>query len=229
MTHAIIECSPGNSQQGITWKMDRSMHKKMIDLIAVIVAISLTAGCGKKTPETIPHHESGSCALIVTDIYEECMANNDVQGAKDVLESYTYLMAFCCGVVNYDDVKNKDYNNIQYDTGDLQLAVAAYNEYNEESAMDVEVGWICQFNSCTQEQHDAVDAYVEWFHKGQNVTAEGLVRDYRREFDSKYTELKRLYEIPAAPAYDNLTPAQFREVQNYMKDPSYQVDTSVWD
>ena len=28
---------------------------------------------------------------------------------------------------------------------------------------------------------------------------------------------------------NDLTPAQFREVQNYMKDPDYQVDLSVWE
>ena len=66
--------------------------------------------------------------MIVSDIYEECMADNDIQGAKEVLETCEYLMAFCCNLVNYEDVKNRDYNNIQYDIGDLQLAVAAYNE-----------------------------------------------------------------------------------------------------
>ena len=79
--------------------------------------------------------------------------------------------------------------------------------------MDIEVDWICQFNLCTDEQHDAISAYGEWFHKGQNVTAEGLIRDYRRKFDSKYNEIKQLYDIEKAPAYDNLTPAQFSEVQ----------------
>lgn len=201
---------------------------RVLKLFALVMVFGLVVGCGKKTPETtLSHHERGSCTLIATDIYEECIANNDIQGAKDVMETYRHLLTFYCGAVNYDDVKNRDYNNIQYNIGDLQLAVAAYNEYNDESAMDIEVDWICQFNSCNQEQHDAVDAYVEWFHKGQNVTSDGLIRDYRNEFDSKYTELKRLYDITGAPAYNNLTPAQFREVQNYMKDPSYQVDTSV--
>lgn len=210
--------------------MNRSMFNKVLKLLALVMVFGFVAGCSKKTPETTASHdEYGSCTLIVTEIYDECMANNDIQGANDVLETYTYLLAFCCGAVNYDDVKNRDYNNIQYDVGDLQLAVAAYNDFNEESAMDVEVDWICRFNSCTQEQHDAIDAYVEWFHKGQNVTSDGLIRDYRREFDSEYTELKRLYSITGAPAYDNLTPAQFKEVQNYMKDPDYQVDTTVWE
>ena len=197
---------------------------KVLKLFALVLVFGFVVGCGKKTQEaTASHAEYGSCTLIVTEIYDECMANNDTQGAKDVLETYTYLLAFCCGAVNYDDVKNRDYNNIQYDIGDLQLAVATYNE---ESGMDVEVDWICQFNSCTQEQHDAIDAYVEWFHKGQSAT---LIRDYRSEFDSKYTEIKRLYDINGAPAYDNLTPAQFKEVQNYMKDPNYQIDTTLWE
>ena len=204
--------------------MNKSMFNKIIKLFALVMVFGLVAGCGKKTPETTaPHDEYGSCTLIVTEIYDECIANNDTQGAKDVLETYTYLLAFYCGAVNYDDVKNRDYNNIQYDIGDLQLAVAVYNE---ESSMDVEVDWICQFNSCTQEQHDAIDAYVEWFHKGQSVT---LISDYRSEFDSEYSELKKMYGITGAPAYDNLTPAQFKEVQNYMKDPNYQIDTTLWE
>ena len=205
------------------------LTSKMIILSVLIMLIGLMAGCSKKAPETLTHHESGSCALIVSDIYADCVANKDAQGAKDVLETYENLMAFCCDVVNYDDVKNRNYNNIQYNIGDLQLAVSAYNEYNEDSATDIEVDWICQFNSCTNEQHDAIDAYVEWFHKGQNVTPNGLVRDYRYEFDSKYNEIKKKYDIKNAPAYDALSPAQFSEVQKYMKDASYQVDTSLWE
>ena len=209
--------------------MNKSIHKKIIELMVVIVAFSFMVGCGSKPPEITTHHEYGSCVLIATDIYDECIANNDSQGAKDALETLEYLLAFYTGVVNYEDVKNRDYNKIQYNIGDLQLAVAAYNENNEESAMDIEVDWICQFNSCTPEQHEAIDAYVEWFHKGQNVTAEGLVRDYRREFDSKYTELKKMYDITGTPAYNALTPDQFKEVQKYMKDQFYQVDTTVWE
>ena len=119
------------------------MVKKIIVLMVVMVAISFMTGCGKKTPETtMTHHESGSWDLITTEIYNECMANNDIQGAKDILEMKTYLSAFCCNEVNYADVKNRDYNSIQYSIGDLQIAVAAYNENNDESVMDVEVDWM---------------------------------------------------------------------------------------
>lgn len=206
------------------------MLKKIIKLMAVIVAFSFMAGCGKKTSEpAMTHHEFGSVTLMFSQLYEECMANNDTQGAQDAVETYRYLGAFYCNRVYYEDVKNRNYNNIDYDIGELQIAVAAYNEYNDESAIDVEVDWICQFSSCTKEQHDAVDAYVEWFYEGQYVTADGLIRDYENELEKKYAEIRRSYDITDAPAHRELTPAQFQEVQKYIKDPSYQVDTTVWD
>ena len=209
--------------------MNKSMQKITIVLMAVMAAISFMTGCGKKTPEiTATHHESGSWDLITTEIYNECMANNDVQGAKDILEMKEYLAAFYCNEVNYEDVKNRDYNSIQYSIGDLQIAVAAYNENNDESAMDVEVEWICQFNSCTQEQHDAIDAYVEWY----GTQSAGDIRDkYGFRISDAYNEVISKYhiDISKCPAYDHLTPAQFQEVQKYMADPNYQVDISVWE
>ena len=76
--------------------------------MAVIVAFSFMAGCGKRTPEpTATHHESGRYYLILSEIYGECMANNDIQGAKDALDMITKFSAFYCSYVNYDDVKNK--------------------------------------------------------------------------------------------------------------------------
>jgi hypothetical protein len=195
--------------------------------MTVIVAFSFMAGCGKRTPEpTATHHESGSYTLILSEIYDECMANNDIQGAKDALDMITKFSAFYCSYVNYDDVKNKNYNNIEFYVGKLQIAVAAYNEYNDEAAMDVEVDWICHYDSCTKEQLDAIDAYVNWYHtKKGNV----LIGDYKDLVSHKYDEIKQNNDIPHPPAYDCLTPAQFMEVQNYIKDPSYQVDTTVWD
>ena len=206
--------------------MNKSMQKITIVLMAVMAAISFMTGCGKKAPEiTATHHESGSWDLITTEIYNECMANNDVQGAKDILEMKEYLAAFYCNEVNYEDVKNRDYNSIQYSIGDLQIAVAAYNENNDESAMDVEVDWICQINSCTQEQHNAIDAYVNWYHTQKGNV---LIGDYRDLVSYKYDEIKQNNDIPHPPAYDRLTPAQFMEVQKYMADPDYRVDTTVW-
>ena len=203
------------------------MLKKIIKLMAVIVAFSFMAGCGKRTPEpTATHHESGSYTQILSEIYGECMANNDIQGAKDALDMITKFSAFYCSYVNYDDVKNKNYNNIEFYVGKLQIAVAAYNEYNDEAAMDVEVDWICHYDSCTKEQLDAIDAYVNWYHTQKGNV---LIGDYRDLVSYKYDEIKQNNDIPHPPAYDRLTPAQFKEVQKYIKDPSYQVDTTVWD
>lgn len=209
--------------------MNISKHRISIVLIAVLAAFSFMTGCGKKATEiTTTHHEYGSYTLIAAEICEECMANNDIQGAQEVLDMKINLGAFYCEFVSYDDVKNKNYNNINYDIGALQIAVAAYNEYNDESAMDVEVDWICQFDSCTQEQHEAIAGYVHWFNYAQNGNVERTIESYRHLVHENYVEIMIEYDLHNAPGYDDLTPAQFQEVQNYMKDPNYLVDVSVW-
>jgi len=200
---------------------------KILKLFTLLMAFGILVGCKSKTPMT--HNEIGSAVGITTDIYNECKANNDIQGAKEALETLRYLNAFCCDSVNYEDAKNRNYNNIQYNIGELQLAVTAYNENNDESAMDVEVDWICQFNSCTQEQHDAIDAYVYWFDHCQNGNYEGTIKEYKDIFDAAYTRMRNDYGIKKAPRYNDLTSAQFKEVQNYMADPeNYQVDVTAW-
>ena len=116
--------------------------------------------------------------------------------------------------------------------GELQIAVAAYNEYNEESEMDIDADWICHYNACTQEQHDAIDAYVEWFHHGQYVTKDGQVADYSHLVESSYYTIVRDLDIDLdkAPVVNDLSPAQFKEVQNYIADPeNYQVNVSLWE
>ena len=212
--------------------MKESMLKISVLLLAVIAAFSFATGCGKKTPgPSMAHHEVGSATLMFSEIYEECMANNDFQGAKDVTETYRYLSAFYCRSVYYEDVKNRNYNNMDFDVGRLQLAVAAYNEYNDESATDVEVDWICQFNSCSKEQHAAVDGYVEWYHTAQNGHYEGTIKEYNDRFSAAYNELIVEYgsDFAKGHRYDNLTPDQFYEVKKYMEDPGYQVDLTVWE
>ena len=192
------------------------MLKKIIKLMAVIVAFSFMAGCGKRTPEpTATHRESGRYYLILSDIYDECMANNDIQGAKDALDMITKLNAFYCSYVTYDDVKNKNYSNFEFDVGNLQIAVAAYNEYNDEAAMDVEVDWIC----------------IYWYNNAQNGNgdSEGTIKYYQNLVWDKCLEIWKNLNLENIPDYDDLTPAQFKEVQKSIKDPSYQVDITVWD
>ena len=210
--------------------MKKTNHIISIVLTVVIAALSFMTGCSKKEPEiTLTHHEYGSATLMFSEVYEECMANNDTEGAHEAVETYRYLSAFYTGRVYFEDFKNRNYNNINYDIGSLQIAVAAYNEYNDESAMDVEVDWICQLNSCTQEQHNAVGCYVEWYHNAQYGNDDRTIEGYRHEVVIAFNEIRDNYNLPTSIILNELTPAQFREVQNYMKDPDYQVDLSVWE
>lgn len=231
VTHDIIKSGIKGHQFIHYWGMimDRSIRKKIIELFAVTVAFSFMTGCASKATGNTTHVESGPVLAIVEQISDDCKKNNDVQGAADVWDTYSCLLAFGCQSgteVKYDDVKNRNYENIELVIGDLQLSVAAYNEYNDESAMDIEVDWICHYNSCTKAQLNAIDAYVDWYHtqKG-NVQIE----EYRELVGHKYDEIKQNYDVSNTPPYDRLTPAQFSEVQNYIKDSSYQVDTSVWE
>ena len=212
--------------------MNRLMHKKIIELTAVLALFVFMTGCKTGPSEITTHTESGKYKDMVMEIFDECVANEDYEGAKEVLDTDIHLAAFCCGwwtEVKYDDVKNRNFDNIQYDIGELQMAVAAYNEYNDEAAMDVEVDWICQYNSCTQEQRDAIEGYVEWYHNRQNGNKERTIDSYTHDVGVAYNEICIKFDLEQHVAYDNLSPAQFKEVQNYMADPNYQVDTSLWE
>lgn len=208
--------------------MNRSMLKMTTGLLVVIVAFSFMAGCGSKSIPTETHSESGTVMNIMEEIYNDCLERGDTEGAEEVLETYLHLVAFYClsyTTVKYDDMKYRHYENIDYEIGDLQIAIAAYNEYNDESAMDVEVDWILHYNTCTKEQLGAIEGYVNWYHTQKGIV---LIGDYRDLVSYKYDEIKQNNDIPHPPAYDRLTPAQFMEVQKYMADPDYQVDTTVW-
>lgn len=211
--------------------MNRTMLKMTTGLLVVIVAFSFMAGCGSKSIPTETHSESGTVMNIMEEIYNDCLERGDTEGAKEVLETYLHLVAFYClsyTTVKYDDMKYRHYENIDYEIGDLQLAIAAYNEYNDESAMDVEVDWILHYNTCTKEQLGAIEGYVDWYHNAQNGNKEGTIDAYRREVSTAYYQLVVAYDLPVDIFYHTLTPDQFHEVQKYMEDPSYQIDLSLW-
>ena len=73
-------------------------------------------GCASKATGNTTHVESGPVLAIVEQISDDCKKNNDVQGAADVWDTYSCLLAFGCQSgteVKYDDVKNRNYENIQ--------------------------------------------------------------------------------------------------------------------
>ena len=206
--------------------MNKAILKKIVVIMLTVAVLGIVPGCRQKTPETSSHIETGALIDIVEQISDECIANKDTQGAHDAWDTFLYLRAFCCVPwVNYDDVKNRNYENFDYYTGELLLSLAAYNESNEESAMDVEAEWISQYNSLTQEQLEAMDAYVAWY---ETSIAYDTREEYADRFNRAYDELRRAYGFTKAPAYDRLNPAQFREVQKYMEDQNYQIDASLW-
>ena len=108
--------------------MNKTMLKYLIELTAVIVAVSFMSGCGSKETGNTTHVESGSALAIVEQISDECMKNKDTQGAQEALDTFLYLLAFGYqegNEVKYVDVKKRNFENIEYNTGDLLIAVAA--------------------------------------------------------------------------------------------------------
>lgn len=207
--------------------MYRSILKKLTAIMMTAAVLGSTAGCVPKTTETVAHIETGALIDVVEQISDECIANHDTDGAHDAWHTFLFLDSFCCiPWVNYDDIKNKNFENLNYRTGELLLSLAAYNECNDESAMDVEVDWITHYNSLTQEQLDAMETYAEWY---QTTSAYDIREEYDDRFYQAYMDIREMNDIAVGPAYDDLTPAQFREVQNYINDTNYQVDTSLWD
>ena len=92
--------------------MNKKIRKRIIELMIVLVALSFMAGCGSKAPTDTTHLERGSVSVIRGEIFNNCLENNDTQGAKDVLDTYLYLMAFCCQPyteITYDDMLNRRY------------------------------------------------------------------------------------------------------------------------
>ena len=118
--------------------------------------------------------------------------------------------------------------NVQFDSGNLQIAVAAYNQYNDGA--DIDINWIYNYNDCTDEQKQALDNYVEWVGRGQNDNPNETISSYRLLVSKAYNDIMVDYGLPTNTSFETLTPAQFKEVQNYMADPeNYLVDTSLWE
>ena len=69
---------------------------------------------------------------------------------------------------------------------------------------------------------------MEWYHNAQYGNDDRTIEGYRHEVVIAFNEIRDNYNLPTSIILNDLTPAQFREVQNYMKDPDYQVDLSVW-
>lgn len=122
-----------------------------------------------------------------------------------------------------------EFENLRFDTGRLQVAIAAYNEYNE--GVDIDINWVYDFKNCPEEKKVELGKYLDWFYRGQlENSSNGAISDYADEFYYAYEEIQNNPPgITKAPNMYNLTPAQFKEVQNYMKDPNYTVNYSLWE
>lgn len=167
------------------------------------------------------------------ELQEEYLKINANQNGQETLAFDIFCEAFFLNRGTYVTFTGPGYTssvqirNPQFDSGDLQLAIAAYNEYN--GGMDIDINWIYNYEHCTDAQKEAVALYVDWYHNCQNGNQSETIETYRSDVESAYFQLRIENNIMGGPAYDELTPAQFREVQNYMADPNYRVDTSLWE
>ena len=165
-----------------------------------------------------------------TELQEEYRKiSKNADGQQDLI-NLTFALAFyldrgtCITYGGPGESSPMGIENMQINNGDLQLALAAYNANN--GGLDININWIYNYDKCTDAQKEAVVKYVEWWH-----TQEGIDQreQYRNDVSAAYDEIKAKYDLKNAPAYDALTPAQLKEIQNYMNNNSYQVDTRWWE
>ena len=82
-----------------------------------------------------------------------------------------------------------------------------------------------------QSGSDKTDPQLSGYNNAQNGNgdSEGTIKYYQNLVCKKCLEIWKNLNLEHIPDYDDLTPAQFKEVQKYIKDPSYQADKTVWD
>ena len=117
--------------------------------------------------------------------------------------------------------------NLQYNIGELQLRLAAYNQNNDRRCYDIDINWILNPGSLTQGQRDAVGNFVYWYHNCQSGVH--YIDDFKNDFEEQYDAMKDDFNITGAPRYDDLNPAQFQEVMNYWEDPNYEVNADLFE
>ena len=117
--------------------------------------------------------------------------------------------------------------NLQYNIGELQLRLAAYNQNNDRRSYDIDINWILNPGNLTQGQRDAVGNFVYWYHNCQSGVH--YIDDFKDDFEEQYNAMKEDFNITGAPRYDDLNPAQFQEVMNYWKDPNYKVNADLFE
>lgn len=166
--------------------------------------------------------------LDLQEEYKKISKNQDAQADLDADIFYSALYIDNATFVTYGGDGYGDamgFENIQIKYGELQIALAAYKEYGGGT---VKLEWIYNYEKCTNEQKEEVAKYIKWFHTAQNGNTTRNA-DYYREniIGPKYAEICNKYGF-TKPSVVNLSPAQFEEVQKYIKDPSYNIKEELW-
>ena len=162
--------------------------------------------------------------------YREVLANGDAHADVKSLEIFKafYIDRVTSVTTQGRDFDSTQFENLRFNSGELQIAIAAYNKYND--GVDIDINWVYNFKNCTPEQKQALAKYLDWYYTGQNVTTDGLVADYRGKVETTYysilSELR--IDISKAPNVAKLTPAQFKEVQKRIENPNCEIDESLF-
>lgn len=160
----------------------------------------------------------------IKDEYDNAIAGQ--QGIKQ-LEWISICNGFCItyftGVTANDQLMGAE--NIQFNTNELWIRIAAYNE---ATGGNIDIDWVLNYGSCTPEQKKALALYLDWYNNRQsgNDDQPGSLEYYRDQIEATY--IKMLPEIKNPANFNDLTPAQLEEVKKRMEDPNAKIDTSLW-
>lgn len=216
----------GDSATRVAWDNGRAFVRDQAINIGADIAGEVAEFAG-------PYLKTYTFALDLAEFFKDMQDERDkihrnADGQQD-LENLSYAIAFYLErgtTISYGGSGENEpmgVENVRVNAGDLQLALAAYNENN--GGLDININWLYNYDKCTEAQKEALAKYVEWFHSAKGIEQREA---YRNAVSAAYDEIKKNNDFTNPPAYDALTPAQLKEIQKYMKDNSYPVKIKYW-
>ncbi len=219
----------GGGQDASTYTKDKVKEK---------IHDHMTQKALEKLAETYPGVAAFSFGMDLIKFYaelqEEYLKISKNQNGQANLDKDIFYSAFFINNATFITYGGPGYGNpmafenVQYETGRLRIALAAYNKYND--GLDIDINWIYNYDKCTEAQQEAVAKYVLWFHRAQNGNGDnpGTIKGYDKEFYNAYERMQADGKIKNPPSMYDLTPAQFREVQRFMEDPNCDINYDLW-